>query len=221
MRKTIRFRLGQGMASVGKSVRAAIDEWTRSDHDLAMLHACNAVDGTGKKCYPSIHKNKERFVKTLRDNFSILGPLGIPGIDIVNTRWPVKIRRATAVGGQPDIADVIYSVHRCTQGHGDELPDGFELIPNAAGPARVTIIEVARGKVRLSDRIIFGLLGVAVFSAVNADQKVPDGYHLTFAEMVLPINEWWGRAVDFIELASKEPMPNVKMDFTDWMGAAK
>lgn len=27
----------------------------------------------------------------------------------------------------PDIADVLYHVHRCAHGHGDEVVDGFEL----------------------------------------------------------------------------------------------
>ncbi len=209
------------MASVGVSVTAAIDEWTRGAPDLAMLHACNAVDGTGRKLYPAISSNKRRFSKVLRDGYQILGPMGLPGLDILNTRWPINIKGPTADGGLPDIADVIYGIHRCTHGHGDELPDGFELIPNAVGPARYTRIEVQPGKIRLSDRVIFALLGVAVFSPANNGQNVPDGYHLTFGNTILPINNWWGRAADFIELTAREPMPNVKMDFADWVEVTK
>jgi hypothetical protein len=67
---------------------------------------------------------------------------------------------------------------------------------------------VDRGKVRLSDRVIFGLLAVAVLSPANADQKVPNGYHLTFGgNAVLPINEWWGRARDFPAIAAQDPVP--------------
>jgi hypothetical protein len=75
------------------------------------------------------------------------------------------------------------------------------------------------GRVRLSDRTIFGLLAVAVFSPVNADQHVPDGYHFTFGRrcLRLEINQWWGRAADFPAVAATEPVPRVTLDFADWM----
>ncbi len=202
--------------NVGDSVRKAIADWELGELEAAMLHACNAVDGTARKLYEALGSNA-RFTRLLRDNYDIFGPMAAPGIDLVATRWPVKVERSKALGGKPDIADVIYGIHRCTHGHGDELPDGFELVPDAAGPPRHTRILVEKGKVRLSDRAIFGLLAVAVLSPANKDQTVPDGYHLTFGNVKLPINEWWGRAVDFASLVAQEPLPNVKLDFGDWM----
>ena len=202
---------------VGESVRKCIDDWELGELDSAMLHACNAIDGTAKKLYPTLGSN-ERFTRFLRENYSILGPMGAPGIDLIETRFSVTVQRPKATGGKPDIADVIYGVHRCTHGHGDELPDGFTLIQDVTGPKRVTRMEIQRGKVRLSDRIIFGLIAVAVLSPENTDQSVPDGYHLTFGDSVqLMINEWWGRAKDFPAIAAQEPMPQVKLDFGDWM----
>jgi hypothetical protein len=43
---------------------------------------------------------------------------------------------------------------------------------------------IARGKVHLSDRVIFGLLAVAVLSKANRDQAIKelDGYFPTFGE---------------------------------------
>ena len=75
------------------------------------------------------------------------------------------------------------------------------------------------GRVRLSDRTIFGLLAVAVFSPVNADQHVPDGCHFTFGRhrLRLEINQWWGHAANFPAVAATEPMPRVTLDFADWM----
>jgi hypothetical protein len=143
---------------------------------------------------------------------------GAPGIDLAETRFPVNVERPKAAGGKPDIADVIYGIHRCAHGHGDELPDGFELIQNAAGAKRLTHMYIERGKVRLSDRIIFGLLAIAVLSPANKGQKVPAAYHLTFgASEKLVINDWWGRADDFPAIAARDPTPLVKLDFTNWM----
>jgi hypothetical protein len=202
--------------NVGDSVRKSIDDWELGDLESSMLHACNAVDGTSKKVYPSLGSNA-RFTQLLRDNYTVFGPMGMLGIDIANTRFPVKVARPKAAGGTPDIADVIYGIHRCTHGHSDELPDGFELIPDASGPSRITRMWIEKGKVRLSDRSIFGLLSVAVLSPVNTDQKVPSGYHLTFdGDKVLYINEWWGRVADFERIVATVTLPNVKLDFKEW-----
>ncbi|PBP44169.1 hypothetical protein [Pseudomonas syringae] len=203
------------MASVGNSVRAAIDEWERGEFEFAMLHACNAVDGTAAKVFPNEGSNA-RFTGLLREQYAIFGPMALPGIDLLATRWPVKVDRPKATGGLPDIADVIYGVHRCSHGHGRELPDGFELWPDAAGPDRHTRFSVEKGKLQLSDRVIFGLLGVAVFSPANIGQEVPEGYHLTFAGTIMLINDWWGRSADFLDLAASEPLPSVLLDFSNW-----
>ncbi|HWP85984.1 MAG TPA: hypothetical protein VNN17_12380 [Terriglobia bacterium] len=162
--------------NVGESVRHAIADWQQGDIESAMMNACNAIDGTARKVYPNL-RNKQRFTQFLRENDGVFGPMGAPGIDLSNTQWPVRIDRPTAPGGKPDIADVIYGVHRCIHSHGDELPDGFELLQDAAGPAGVTRMQIEKGKVRISDRVIFGLLAVAVLSPVNRDQNVPKDYH--------------------------------------------
>ena len=203
--------------NVGNSVRKAIDDWEHGEPEAAMLHACNAVDGTAKKLYPSLGSNA-RFTRLLRENYGILGPMGAPGINLLETRFPVDVPRPKAPGGLPDLADVIYGIHRCSHGHGEELPGGFELLEDAAGPKRITRMLVEKGKVRLSDRIIFGLLAVAVLSPVNRGQSVPEGYHLTFGESTkILINEWWGRASKFPSIAAQDPTPSVKLDFGDWM----
>ncbi|PYK80881.1 MAG: hypothetical protein DME38_01925 [Verrucomicrobia bacterium] len=68
------------------------------------------------------------------------------------------------------------------------MPDARQ--PVRAGELRKTTVKVVRGAIRLSDRIIFGLIAVAVLSPANKDQHVPNGYYLTFgAEEKLIINE--------------------------------
>ena len=202
--------------NVGKSVRKSIDEWSSGDFDSAMLHACNAVDGTARAVHPKLG-NKLRFTRLLRDNYFILGPMSVPGIDLVATRFPISVKSPTTPDRQPDLADLVYGIHRCAHAHGDDLPGGFELLSDAAGPPRVTRVEIERGKVQLSDRVIFGLLAVAVLSPASKGQRVPDSYYLTFgAESKMIINEWWGRADDFHAIAMTDPTPSVKLDFRNW-----
>jgi len=201
---------------VGKSVTKAIDEWLAGDLESAMLHACNAIDGTARKQGFASQGNKARFLQLLRSNYDVLGPMGAPGVDL-NSLFPVKI--GASVGVVPmDVADVIYRVHRCTHGHGDELPNGFELIADAAGPVQLTRIAVTEGTVKLSDRMIFGLLAVAVGNPKNAAETAPDGYFLTFnGNQTLPVNDWWGRRNDMLALFAAVPMPQVNLDFGDWI----
>jgi len=203
--------------NVGDSVKHSLREADEGNLDAAMLHACNAVDGTAKKACPEIRGSNARFTSFLRQNYGILGPMGAPGIDLRETRFPVKVERPKAADKGPDIADVIYGIHRCSHGHGEALPPGFELLPDAGGPVGKTHLVAEKGKVRLSDRIIYGLLATAVLSPANLDQRVPEGCFLKLGEQVLPINDWWGRAEDFLVRAALFPLPCVKLDFGDWM----
>ena len=206
----------RGSMNVGNSVSKSINDWECEEYDSSMLHACNAIDGTAKKVYSSLGSTA-RFTKLLRENYTILGPMGMPGINLVETRFPVVVDHPKAPGGEPDLADVIYGIHRCSHGHGEELPDGFQLINDASGPACQTRAIVVKGKIRLSDRIIFGLLAIAVLSPANIGQSVPDGYYLTFGDSErFIINEWWGRTTDFLTVIARYPMPLVKLDFSNW-----
>lgn len=206
--------------NVANSVRKAIDDWQVGELEAAMLHACNAVDGTAGKIHPATLSNKQRFTRLLRENFDILGPMGAPGVDLVHTRFPVVVHKPTAPGGAPDLADVLYAIHRCCHAHGDDLPDGFSLLEDAAGPARQTRMRIEHGKIQLSDRVIFGMIAVAVLSPANTDQVDPklDSYFLSFGNVArLMINDWWGRTRDFPAIVALDPAPLVKLDFGDWM----
>ncbi|WP_155681380.1 hypothetical protein [Burkholderia stagnalis] len=206
---------------VGNSVRLAIDDWSRGEFEAAMLHSCNSVDGTAKKLH-SGWGNKKRFTQVIRDNYGIFGPMALPGINVAASRFHhVVVQGATTSDGVPDVADVVYGIHRCTHGHGDELPEGFELVPDAHS-LHVTHLEANRdnGSVRLSDRTIFGLLAIAVLAPVNRGERVPAGYYLTYSTYTFPINDWWGRADDFMkalaQIQQTEPLSDVLLDFSTW-----
>jgi hypothetical protein len=128
---------------VGNSVRKAIDDHGAGEVDAAMIHACNAVDGTAAKVYPVLGSNA-RFTRLLRDNYFILEPMAAPRINLQDTRFPVKVIHPKALGGQPDYADVIYGIHRCHHGHGEALPGGFELLPDSAAQPGYTSMTVEK-----------------------------------------------------------------------------
>lgn len=200
---------------IGDSVRKALLDWDQGEVESAMIHACNAVNGTAKKAYPQLG-DAAAFTRLLRANYSIFGPMAMPGVDLVNTRFPVTVKNPKAPGGNPDFTDLVYGIHRCSHGHGDELPEGFELIPNVEGPAQFTQMEIEHGKVRLSDRVIFGLLAVAVLSPINSKQSIPAGFWLSYGKQPpIEINDWWGRAEEFAAIVALEPLTLVTLDFSN------
>jgi hypothetical protein len=214
---------------VGNSVRRALDEAGLGELDSAMLHACNAVDGTAKKIHPSLG-SAARFTRLLRDNYlAVLEPFGFRGIDLVQTRFPVRLPNPKAPGGLPDLADVIYGIHRCHHAHGDALPDGFALlndVSNVPAMSRMLLVEREPGRegtVVLSGRVIFGLVAVAVLAPENVGQSVPSSdYHLTYLApdgvvLRFAINEWWGHAAEFADQMAEFPRPRVKLDFGHMM----
>lgn len=196
----------------GEHVRKSMLDFDDGDVESSMMHACAAIDGTAKKRYPS-KRVGDRFTQLIRDHYDIFGPMALPAVDLHAQRWPIEVKNPTAPGGGVDTADLIYGIHRCTHGHGDVLPQGFELLPNAMGEQGVThtIVSARRlpadGRVQLSDRVVWGLLGVAVLAPENKLQRIPEGFGFVYGrkQVRLDVNEWWGRAADFPAVVATDP----------------
>ena len=213
---------------VGKSVSKAITERLGGDLESAMLHACNAVDGTAKKIYPALGVGA-RFRKLLRDNYTgILEPM-VPGVNFEKTVFPISISGASGPGGLPDVADILYVIHRCHHGHGEPLPVGWELIPDTTTEPPRTTMDFAGPNgawvVRLSDRIIYGMAAVALLSPANVGQ-VLEGVQLTYKSVSSDIsirldNGWWGRADDLAAITAMDRnRVSITLDFSNVMSAS-
>lgn len=199
---------------VGESVRHSLEHWDRAEWDAAMLHACNAVDATGRKRYPKLGV-AGRFKRIIRESLDIFGAMAMPSLNIEETRFPVAVR-SDLPDERPDIADIIYGIHRCAHGHGDELPEGFELMPYVEPQAAMRI---QGGTIRLSAATVPGLLAIAVFAPENLGQSVPnEDYQLRFHQHVLPVSDWWGRQDDFRDIIApiRAASPLVTINFAHW-----
>jgi hypothetical protein len=200
---------------VADSVIRSLDLWERREWEAAMQHACNAVDATGNKRYPQLGV-AGRFKHTIRDSLDIFRVMTQPGIDFDQTRFPVAVKSDLS-DGRPDIADVLYAIHRCSRGHIDELPQGFELTPAGPRPAGVHIWRT--GKIQLPAAAVIGLLSIAVLAPENKGQAIPDGYTLSWGQHVFQINGWWGWQDHFREIIGAAQFPQATLDFGDsWEG---
>ncbi len=203
---------------VGGAVRRSLDHWERREWDLAVVHACNALDGTAKKRYP--HEGvASRFKRTLRDSLDIFATMAAPTVDFEQTRFPIAVKSDLS-DSRPDIADVLYGIHRWNHGHDNELPKGFELTPH--GPRPLGIHIWSAGKIQLPAAVVIGVLAVAVFSPENKDQTIPDGYQLSWYQHVFNICLWWGWQDHFREIIGNSQIPCAALDFGEsWNEWAK
>lgn len=198
-------------------MRHALDNYGAREWDAAMMNACNAVDGTAKKRYPKLG-TAARFKQLLREEIDTLGAMGMPGLNLRETRWPVRVV-SRLPDRRPDIADVIYGVHRCAHGHGDELRSGFELTEpdETSDGLPVSRIEVEQGKVRLPASTIIGLVAVAVFAPENKGQPISADHWMSWRGNEFLVRDWWGRAADFVEIIEGAELQQVTMnDWGEW-----
>jgi hypothetical protein len=181
-----------------------------------MLHACNAVDATGKKRYRKRGVGA-RFKQVIRDSLDVFGAMAMPGLDLAQTRFPVPVK-SDLPDKRPDIADILYEIHRCTHGHGDDLPEGYELMPYTEP---VVVTRMHHGKIRLSASAVLGLLAVAVFAPENNGQVIPDSYYLSWRERIFHIFGWWGRQDDFRKIIGpvRSQSASVTINFAHWWDA--
>jgi hypothetical protein len=117
------------------SVRRSLDHWERREGDEAMLHACNAVDKAAKKRCPELGV-ATGCRRIIRESLDIFGLMAAPALDFEHSRFPVTVQ-SDLPDGRPDIADVLYGVHRSSRGHEEDLPDG-RWLPTDLAPRSCT-----------------------------------------------------------------------------------
>jgi hypothetical protein len=192
---------------VSQSVKLTIDSFERGELDGAVLHACNAWDGTSKKRYPGTAGNRERMVRFLREVYWLIEPMAMPGVNLDGTKFEnVPLPKTPS----PDFAEVVDAVHRCAHGHGDELPAGFELLPSVR--RGFGIFELGEGVLRLPDYLPFALIGAAILSPENVDQRDDASYYFSLGSERFSIDDWWGRESDFRPIAERYRGTRVKLE---------
>jgi hypothetical protein len=196
---------------VSRHVLCAIDDAELGQWDLALMHACIAIDGTARKLFPQKTSNRDRYITCIREYYWILEPM-LFGINLEETTFPnVPLKN----NQKPDLAEIIYEKFRCNDTHGEEIPKEFSLILSHDNNARWVL---ANNFLQMPDRIVWALLGIAVFSHVNTDEKSNSDHYLflrhpgTDLETKFRIAEWWGREENFRPIAVEHNTLRVKLE---------
>lgn len=138
---------------------------------------------------------------------------GLVGLACERSRFSVSANLPTpTAGSNTDVADLIYLVHRCRLAHGGDIPPEFELFDDRPGIA----IGFDPPGVRLPGTLVYGLLFITVSSREDRDVRLDnDGAALWWdpplgaPRLPMPVNEWWGRRRDFLEVVVRYPRSSV------------
>lgn len=187
-----------------------MNHWSQSEPRPALWHASVALAETAAKRYPDLEPGPQ-FRTTIRDDVDIFTAMAAPDIDFANSRFPLPAS-SDQPDKRPDIADVLYAVHRYLHDDAQAMPAGVEVTPHADG---VPMFEIGSGRLWLRASAALGLLGIAVFSTENKDEQIPDSYHLGWKQHVLHVSGWWGWHSHFRDIVARSPIPSGPLDFAE------
>jgi hypothetical protein len=192
-----------------ETIRCVFDDALAGKTEAALLHACNSIDFTAKLLYPSEISGGKRFVRCIREYYWLVEPMMGVGLNLVDTRFDnIHIPKLKV---PPDFADIVYSIHRCSHAHGNEVAPEYELLPTH-GPYGAEW-RMRAGSLQIPDRVIWALTSVAVFCRENRRHHGwGETRELTWAEEKFPIANWWGREQDIKPLASRWNTARVKIN---------
>lgn len=197
----------------------AIDDFDQGKKDSALMHACFAIDGTARKIFPKNGVGRQGYKNCIRKYWWLVEPFIGSGLNLEETKW-THITLDDGHGKKiidPDLADIIYHVFRCSHAHAEEVPLRYELLPVSDGYS-TWAVGIDDGSLQMPERIIWALLAISVFSGVNSDIKTDGDYYLTWGSESLGIGihrfvikEWWGREDDMRGFLSQFNHIRVKM----------
>lgn len=196
--------------TVGDEVRSGLDHWSRGEWRPALWHATAALNKTADKRYPALEEGAA-FRQALRDDVDIFAALAAADIDLVGSRFPLPVPSDQS-DGRPDIADVMYAVHRYLHVDELEMPAGCQVVPPAED---VSMFSIANGRLWLRASAALGLLAVAVFAPENEGQPIPESYFLSWRNYDFLVSDSWGQRARFRELMATAPIEQYTLDFGD------
>lgn len=194
-------------------VLKAIKDYKQGETDSALMHACIAIDATARNLYRGTKIGKKEYKDCIQNYIWIIEPMMGNGINLEETIWSnVEVDNGYGkIINNPDLADIIYHIFRCSHTHGKEVSKNYELLPMVDGKLAW---QVGGGIIRMPILIIHALLAVSVFSKVNNGIKTSGNYYLPLGKEEFIIKDWWGKEDDFRSFLSKKiPNPTrVKID---------
>jgi hypothetical protein len=201
-------------------VLKAINASNRGDKDEALMHACFAIDGTARNLYSKKKCLRSDYKNCIRSYYWLIEPFIGAGLNLEETKWThVKLDDGSGKLIQnPDLADIIYHIFRCNHAHANEIPLNYEILESGDGWAR-WIVNTSNSTLHMPDKIIWALIGVAVFSKGNTGLSTEGDYYLSWGSEALGIGttkflikDHWGKENDLKLFFEQRPQIRVKIE---------
>lgn len=206
---------------IDQHVLKAIDDFTIGNKDSALMNACLAIDPTARNLFGIKKAGAKDYKACIRQYWWLIEPFMGGGINLEETKWThVKIDDGYGKTiTSPDLADIMYHVFRCNHAHGEEVPKNYQLLPVSDGKSNWFLGFEGDGLIYMPERIIWALLGVAVFSKGNAKIKSEGDYFLSWGSeslsipvMNFTIKDWWGGEDAVKAMLATQPHIRVKLE---------
>jgi hypothetical protein len=177
---------------IGDHVRLAVKSAYDGELEAALLHALQAVDGTGKRIRPGA-TTRSRIVDTIEDYLWVIEPMAGLGF---NLEAPLPLIELAS--RESRFSEVIYELFRTRLAHGDPFPEGVGIEFSFSSTHRVLALGVGN-KITIPDTVLWALVSAVVFARVNAGQRIGMKASFWYATLSgvndrsFEIDEWWGR----------------------------
>lgn len=191
------------------------DQAERGRHQGALLNACIAIDAAaGKHC--GVEKaTRSHYKKFIRDSYWVIEPFIGGGLNLDDTKFPdfVNENDDGKTIREPDFADFIYHVYRCTLAHGKEIQKGFEFTTSNDGNTRWEVD--VNGEVKMPDTVIWGLVAAIVFNKTNRGVVTNSPYYLTWRGYYFNLDLFWGEELLVRSFFERQNFERLVIDFKE------
>lgn len=181
--------MGAGGVKIEDRVLLAIDAAVKGDLELALSLICPAIEATARKTFKKSKISGTEYKQYLRNYSWLIEYFSGSGIDLANTKFPNAIVESDdkRVIVDPDFADIVYHIFRCSSAHGHKIPDGFQFIASGVEGMRHTFVDFAGSTVRFPESILWALVANVVFCSANNDIVTNTSQFLTWGQGA---NDW-------------------------------
>jgi hypothetical protein len=188
-------------------VRLAFDLGLNRDFMAMLAIALPAIDESAKRKWKK--GGKSGFLKFLRDNYDVLQWFSGNVINYSEMKFPTIDSDFTdnKTVERPDLAEIVYHVHRCCLAHGQDISANFGITPRRADGSLDFKISKDGKFLNLPESIAWGLLAAVVLDPVNSALQSRSGNYFTVAfeqnTYFLNVDLFWGAKATITKISSK------------------
>ncbi len=204
-----------------KHVLRSLEAYDRGEKEEALMHATFSIEGTAKKLNHNRGGGKS-YKNCLRSYYWLLERFTGGAINLTETKFSfIKLDDGKGkIISEPDLADIIYHIHRCSHAHSEGVPTHFQLLDANVGESHWSFDRENKG-IRMPDKVIFALLGVSVFCKANANINSSGNHYLSWIdesknEHKFLIKDNWGREYELREFFKDKPLSQIILNFKNW-----